>query len=159
MLKVVIATFLLVGLSSGATIFGDVGYETCPSAGKATVKRFAVTDCPDGSTTCEFVVGKTYTFDLEGTVHADHVVANKLPFKVVGTLLGIPFTLVEGDACDEMACPIQPGSDVSVSITTDIPDNLPALKNIPVFARFWGNEVGTNPEASACASIKISIVN
>ena len=148
---------------ASVALAGDVAFRTCASAELAEIRRFGVSDCATGSDHCIFIKGNTYQFDIEAKSHGHAPHADELHYKVTGSVLGIPITLLEGDACHNMTapneCPIRPGDDIFWSVEKEIGAETPAISNVLVTARIWANVKGTNAEAAACAQITVTIRN
>jgi hypothetical protein len=66
----------------------------------------------------------------------DAPIANAIPYKVTGTVLGVPIRLAEGDACASaenpggVACPVAPGTSISFSLDKEISADIPAVSQI-----------------------------
>ncbi|XP_037037144.1 uncharacterized protein LOC119074902 [Bradysia coprophila] len=78
---------------------------------------------------------------------------NTLPFAAQTMILGMPVTLMEGNACDHLrvgSCPALNGHDFTFSVVFDVPVILPPL-NVVVTTLLW-NDYG---DVGVCVSVDV----
>lgn len=54
-------------------------------------------------------------------------VASSLPFNVTATILGLPWTIMQGNACDTVECPTQVGDAIYFRYVYNVDPNFPPV--------------------------------
>jgi len=84
-----------------------VGIPDCGS--RATIRNVFAGDCV--TPPCRFERGQTYNIELHATATDT---AHSLPYNVTANILGLPWTIMEGNACDmsDINCPTTTGDQI-----------------------------------------------
>lgn len=83
---------------------------------------------PCTSVPCPFVRGNTYSIEFTAMATAS---ATSLPFIVNATILGQPWTIMEGNGCDQLSCPTAANVDFTFRYDYEVSTIFP-----PVWAIF-----------------------
>lgn len=89
-------------------------------------------------------------------------VANTLEYKVTAVFLGVPITLLEGNACDSLvsgSCPVSPGEQIAARVQYTVGDAIPAGVTVTVQVRLFINGAGSNANAVECVNFSAAVKN
>ncbi|KAJ6649756.1 NPC intracellular cholesterol transporter 2 [Pseudolycoriella hygida] len=116
MFKAILAVCLLATVAYAQV----TGWTDCGST--AIINEIRAGPCTQ--TPCQFVRGNTYSIGVTSTATS---LASSLPYEVSANMLGLPVVIMEGDACDQLACPIQPGQVTTFSYEYTVSEIFPPV--------------------------------
>ncbi|XP_037049344.1 NPC intracellular cholesterol transporter 2-like [Bradysia coprophila] len=128
--QIIVVSLLVVCISGNLT-----GWRNCGSP-FADIHAVRVGGCPQ--TPCLFIQGESYLIEFEAS---SRVNTNSLNFVTVAQLLGVPITVLEGNACNHLrqgSCPILAGNRFTFSVLFEVPFYLPRIPNV-ITTRIWND--------------------
>ncbi|XP_037025064.1 NPC intracellular cholesterol transporter 2-like [Bradysia coprophila] len=146
MYKTIVAVLLIAAVANAQL----VGWRNCGSS-LATVHRVRISGC--SSTPCTFEVGTRILIEVDATALANSV---NLPFAMTASVLGLPITLLEGNACNHFSlgsCPALAGNNFTFRLEYDVNDRIPRGVNTVVNTVLF-NDFG---DIGVCVSVDVMI--
>ncbi|XP_037052529.1 uncharacterized protein LOC119086059 [Bradysia coprophila] len=134
-------------LAIAAVSYAQVtGWTDCGST--AIIRSIRAGPCT--TTPCPFVRGNTYDIEFISTATA---AATSLPYIVNATILGQPWTIMEGNGCDQLTCPTVVGQDFTFSYRYTVSEIFPPVPT--TVTTFVTNQIG---QIVVCFHLPVQIV-